>query len=96
MITVNVTNVIQDILSRITTVYRIAEMNTMLLMEIASVQIFSSLFTHMNLECGNNCQNCINANICQTCNSGFGLQNGQCAACPSNTYLSGQDCLSMK
>jgi len=32
-------------------------------------------------------------NACQTCEPGFGLQNGFCDVCLDGTYLSGMNCL---
>jgi len=49
------------------------------------------------LACPNTCETCTSDTVCVTCKNGYGLQNNaDCATCPIGTFLSGQDCLSMK
>ena len=72
------------------------EMNISLQASIVRVQSLSINTGIINIECVSNCRVCNNANTCQTCKSGFGLQNNICATCPSGKYLSGQNCVSIK
>ena len=44
------------------------------------------------LACPTTCATCTSDTVCQSCQSGYGLQSNNCATCPSGTYLNGQTC----
>jgi len=49
--------------------------------------------TIIPLACPTTCSECTSDTVCTKCKATYGLQNDQCAQCPSATYLSGQDCI---
>lgn len=49
------------------------------------------IFTPL-IDCPSNCATCTNSSHCQTCNSGYGLVNNQCATCPAGHYPTPTSC----
>ncbi len=60
-------------------------------------KLFWELITEIILlACPTTCDTCTSDTVCINCKNGYGLQSNMCSTCPTNTYLSGQDCISKR